>query len=85
MHFTLPAGWKIATPWDPGAGETFRANSLQRLIDNTIVIGQFSSTEIRVGAFDVTVATPGLNESPPLLAKALAHLILIFGGEKEAF
>ena len=73
VHFDVPAAWKIATPWQSDGERTFRAANIDELANNTIVIGDFPATRVRVGAFDVTVATPGMHETPPLLAKALVQ------------
>ena len=68
VHFDRTA----ATPWTK-EGETYRATSIDNLTNNSIVIGRFPTTHVRVGAFDVTVATPGMRETPALLAKALVE------------
>jgi predicted metalloprotease with PDZ domain len=72
VHFDVPAAYAIATPWQRD-GADYRAATIDNLTNNTIVLGRFPMAHVRVGAFDVTVATPGMSETPPLLAKALVQ------------
>ena len=71
VHFALRNGWKVATPWDPAGATAFRVDSVEHLINNSIVIGRFPTAHVRVGAFDIVVATPGLAAVPPRLSRAL--------------
>ena len=73
IHFSLPAGWKVAAPWKSTGANDFEAASVPSLTGNSLVLGQFPTAAVRVGQFNVTIATPGYTEVPPLLAKALAE------------
>jgi predicted metalloprotease with PDZ domain len=74
VRFVVPAGGNVAVPWERGTDGEYRAPNVASLTNNAIVMGTFPSTNVKVGAFDVTVATPGMPVTPPLLAKALAQI-----------
>ena len=74
VRFVVSPSWRVATPWRSVGERTYRAETIDTLTNNTIVIGEFPSTHVRVGGFDATVATPGMSEVPPLLAKSLAQI-----------
>lgn len=73
VKFEIPKSWKIAAPWAV-RGDQYVVGSLQSLTDNSFVVGKFPSTELHVGSFDVTVATPGEAQPPVKLAAALRQL-----------
>jgi len=74
VTFHLPAGWRAATPWDAAGEHRFIARTVDRLTQNSIVLGIFPSTQVQVGAFRITVAVPGATAMPPLLTKALKQI-----------
>ena len=74
IRFVVSPGWRVATPWRSLGERAYRAESVETLTNNTIVIGDFPSTHVRVGGFDAIVATPGMREMPPMLAKSLAQI-----------
>jgi predicted metalloprotease with PDZ domain len=74
IDFDVPAGWNIAAPWTGDGAHRFTAQSLDALTGNSLVVGQFGSTAIRIGAFDVTVATPDQAAPPPRLVTALQRM-----------
>ncbi|HEX3581059.1 MAG TPA: M1 family aminopeptidase [Thermoanaerobaculia bacterium] len=73
VTFEIPKSWKIAAPW-PLRDGSYVAGSLESLTGNSFVLGKFPSTELHVGSFDVTVATPGEAQPPVKLAAALREL-----------
>lgn len=73
VTFEIPKSWKIAAPWPLRQG-VYIAGSVQSLTENSVVLGRFPSTDLRVGSFDVTVATPGEARPPVKLAAALQQL-----------
>ncbi|HYI08163.1 MAG TPA: M1 family aminopeptidase [Thermoanaerobaculia bacterium] len=73
VEFDVPKGWKVAAPWTR-RGDSYEAAGVRSLTENSIVLGRFPSTELRVGNFDVTVATPGEERPPVKLAAALRQL-----------
>jgi predicted metalloprotease with PDZ domain len=74
VQFRIPEGWREATPWDAMSDHRFRVRSVRRLTENSIVLGIFPFTEVRVGAFEITIAVPGASTMPPLLVKALREI-----------
>lgn len=74
IEFHLPAGWRVATPWEASSEHRFLARSAARLTQNSIVLGIFPSARIRVGAFAITVAVPGASTMPPRLTQALRQV-----------
>jgi predicted metalloprotease with PDZ domain len=73
VRFVLPSQHRVAAPWRADGSELI-APDIRSLTNNSIVLGSFPSTNVKVGAFDVTVATPGMAATPPLLSKALAQI-----------
>ncbi|MBV8518435.1 MAG: hypothetical protein JO197_13645 [Acidobacteria bacterium] len=74
VAFEVPADWKVAAPWLASASRQFTAASLDALTDNSLVVGRFGATEVRIGAFDVTVATPDQDAPPARLVAALQQM-----------
>lgn len=74
VRFRLPEGWRAATPWDALPDNRFLVRTAERLSENSIVLGIFPSATVSVGAFDITVAVPGMTSMPPLLTRALREI-----------
>jgi predicted metalloprotease with PDZ domain len=74
VELVVPAGWRIVAPWPSTGSGRFHAPTLESLIDNTIVVGRFSSADLTVDAFDVTVATPDEAKAPARLVSALQRM-----------
>lgn len=74
VRFHLPERWRAATPWDALPGNRFGVRTAERLSDNSIVLGIFPSAKVSVGAFEITVAVPGVTAMPPRLTKALKEI-----------
>jgi len=76
IHFDVPAGFEIATPWEKLTPRTFRARDNGQLADNTTVFGRFPSFHIRESKFDLTFVMPGSSPaSQALLEPALRSIL----------
>ncbi len=59
IRFNLPNGWNLATPWSQESEHSFSADSMESLIENSIVYGGFYMTKYTEGVFQFTIALLG--------------------------
>ena len=76
VEFEVPAPFEIATPWEQIAARRYRAGDNSQLVDNTTVLGQFPSFQIKEGRFNLTLALPGSSQASRALIEPALRSIL---------
>jgi Predicted protease with the C-terminal PDZ domain len=71
--FELPERWEIAAPWRALSRRRFAVKNMTSLTENSIVLGEFPRRTVRVGAFNMTIATPSEKAIPPELERLVAQ------------
>jgi predicted metalloprotease with PDZ domain len=83
VRFELPEGesWRVSTPWAPHAGDayTFRADSVQELTGNLIVVGRHTPRVVDVDGFETTLVMLGDRaHATDLLAPAIRNIVAYY-------
>jgi len=84
VHFNLPKGWDIATPYAvlPGDKDTYQAENLEQLWHNGNFMGRMVKEEINVGDLKVIVAgMPAMQQSVDLIKSSLAKIVNAYKSE----
>jgi predicted metalloprotease with PDZ domain len=84
VHFNLPKGWDIATPYAVSQDDqgTFQAENLDQLWRNGNFIGRIVKEEINVGDLEVIVAgMPSMREGVDLIKNALTKIVNSYKSE----
>jgi predicted metalloprotease with PDZ domain len=77
--FQLPEGWEVAAPWPSSTGRRFATARVEQLSENSIILGRFAHERLRVGALDLTIATPSESTVPGELGKVVSELGALAG------
>lgn len=79
VTFEVPAGWGVSTPWRREASGSYRAFSRDELIDNSLVLGDYSEQVFSEGQLRVVVAMLGrARDAHALVGEALRENVRSF-------
>ena len=84
VHFNLPKGWDIATPYavSPDEPDTYQAENLEQLWHNGNFIGRIVKEEINVGDLKVIVAgMPAMQQGVDLIKNSLTKIVNAYKSE----
>jgi predicted metalloprotease with PDZ domain len=73
VTFDVPEKWLIAAPWRALSPRRFAVKKMTSLTENSLVLGEFPMRTVRVGAFNMTIATPSEKAIPPELERLVAQ------------
>jgi predicted metalloprotease with PDZ domain len=59
INFDLPSEWNLATPWAQESTTTFSVTTLESLLENSLVFGDFYVAKYKEGVFQFTIALLG--------------------------
>ena len=79
VFFAVPAGQKIAVPWQAKSANRFTATG-EGLVNNTFVVGDFGGTTVRQGNFEFSLALLGdVRRSESLISATLTKFARYYG------
>lgn len=81
ITFDVPKSWKISTPWKPSPSgqRTFIAQDGGDLIDNSLVLGDYTEYQFKERNFSFILALPGdISQSKELIAEALGKTLKVY-------
>lgn len=88
IHFNLPDSWKVSTPWEEINANSFTAENIDDLYNNTIVVGKYGSYVFSYPALNLEVAFLGEFNNrkglvKPLLEEIVPKLLTVFPSEDK--
>jgi CubicO group peptidase (beta-lactamase class C family) len=81
IHFDLPVGWDIASPWQelPGEEDVFLADNWDALHNNSITIGEFDRAKKEINGFELEIILLGdFKSAPPLVSETIEKVLPVY-------
>ena len=83
VTFNLPKEWKVSTPWFKVEEQTFKAQSLEALLNNALMLGAYHEQQISIDGMSILIAVePVLAHRIGLFTQTLEKVLLVY---KEIF